>query len=741
MPRPFLMTSCCVLAFALGPVAHAEDAANASDSSAIAAAGPTQLKEIIVTATKRAESLQKVPMSIQAISGERLTQNNVSQIQDLYTQVPGMSLQISPTTPAVSLRGFGTAPNNPAYAQTVAIYQDGVFAGRARDFQSPFFDLARVEVLKGPQGSLLGKNTSAGALSFISALPTDTLSAQLSTTYLIDRQGVDASGFVSGPLTPTLDARLAFHVEDTTDGFVHNVATGRGDPRTDLGSVRLSFRWRPTASFENITRFEYDSLNDYGTVAANFPGTVPLTSVVSYTRNFAGAFGQEDGLKLRPYQFSNQANLDIGGVTVQSMTGLQGYSALSITGASSANPETFAVLQGETWSQVSQEIRALSPSTGRFQWVAGLYGDHSVYHTNFGLRYNLFGGLFNGDASLLYRQHEDTFSAYATGTYNVTDALKAIAGLRYTFISKDGDFRIDQLFGLPFGWDPRTRIAQSMAEAHLDPQFTLQYQVTPAVMVYASYSQGSKGGAFQATNQTVTAAGFGLKPERADAYEVGLKSRVGGWLTFDIDVFQLKVTNLQTGQYVGTPPALVNVNVGSARSRGVEWQLTLRPIDDLTISYVGSYMHAIYLDYPGAPCTYAQLATGCVNGSVNAAGEYLPGQPKSSGSVTIDYHHPVTDRFNVFLSTEVDYRSRTNIDAGVGNPLFGYQDPYAKLNGRVGFQTADGHWEFALVARNLFDTLTVNSTFAWGPPFVAKQTVVTRVDEARSLGLQVQWRY
>jgi len=717
---------------AAGALAWSGSAA-AQDSSVAHAAGPDA---IIVTATKRESSVQDVPISMQVLDGASLADNNVNDIKDLASQIPGMSFQISPTVPIVALRGFGTSSNNPAYDQTVAVYQDGIFAGRARQYQAPFFDLERVEVLRGPQGALLGKNTSAGAINFISAAPTDHLQASATATYLFDRDGIDIGGHVSGPLTPTLSARLAVHYLTTTDGYVFNTATGRGDPRNNIFSGRLSLRWEPSDGVEMMTRFEYSDVVDRGTVAANFPGTVPLEDIIDYHRDYAGAFGVEDGLRLKPYQFSNTLSIDLGPVTLVSVTGYQGYKGSNASGGGTANPENFGLRQSEKWSQGSQELRLLSSPGGRFEWIAGVYGDFSDFDVDYGIRYNLFGGAFDGQGRALFAQKAYTLSAYGTGTYRIADALRAIAGVRWTHIRKKADFEVVQDFGVPFGYVPGNEISQAFSEQHFDPSLTLEYDVAPDVMLYGGWSRGSKGGAFQATNRTVTPEQFALKPEKAEAFEVGLKSEPADWLTFNVAAFQLTFRNQQAGQYVGTPPQLINVNVGKSRSRGVEWTIGLKPSRFLSLTAVGTYLDAKYIDYPGAPCTFEQLADGCVNGTINAAGRRLAAQSKWSGNLNADFRAPLNPRLDFFLSANVEYRSRFNVDANVQNPFFGYQDGVAKLNGRVGIGGGDGGWEVALVVRNLFDTLTVNSAFPWGPPFVAGQTVVSRVDPPRSVGLQ-----
>ena len=729
--RQILLAPSCAFVLAVHPYCASAQSAQAGTTKEGRDPG-----EIIVTATKRAQSVQDVPISMTVFDGRALADNNISDFKDLASQIPGLSFQVSPTFPGVALRGFSTATSNPGYDQTVAIYQDGIFAGRGRQFQVPIFDLARVEVLRGSQGSLLGKNTSAGAINFVSASPTRQFKAGLTATYLFERNGTDLNGFVSGPLSETLSARLAVHQLTTTRGYVYNVATGRSDPRRNVISGRISLDFHPSDALQMVTKVEYSDLVDHGTAAANFSGTVPLATVLRYQRNFAGAFGEEDGLKLKPWQVSNVATIALGEHTLVSVSGVQGFKARNLSGAGTTNPEFYAVIQAEKWRQGSQEFRVLSPTGSRFEWIAGLYGDVSKYMVDYAVRYNLFAGAYNGLGHAYFDQKASTISAYVTGTLNVTDQLRAIGGARWTYIRKHGKLSVVQDFGLPFGYVAGNRQDQTIGENHFDPSLTAEFDIAPRAMVYGTWARGSKGGAFQAANRTVTAAQFALDPERAESLELGLKSQAGNWLTFNVAVFQLTFTDLQTGQYVGTPPALINVNVGKSRSRGVEWTLNLRPARGLSVGTVGTYLDAKYVDYPGAPCTFAQLAVGCINGTVNGAGRRLSASTKWSGNFYMDYAGSLTDHLSFFISSNVEYRSKANIDANALNPFFGFQKGFAKVNGRIGIGDIDGSWEVALVARNLTNKMTLNSAFPWGPPFLPTTTVVARLDESRSIGLQ-----
>lgn len=722
----------CVSSFALCGAAWAQTPQGAPSTTEAQRTATTD--EIVVSATKREESIQDVPISMNVFAGDELAENNISDLRTLSAKIPGMAYQDSPLLPFVTLRGFGTSTSNPGYDQTVAVYLDGIFAGRGRQFQAPFFDQARVEVLRGPQGALLGKNSSAGALNFVSAAPTEEFGAGLTATYLFERAGVDASGYVTGAVSDTLSLRAAAHMLSESEGYIYNSATKSSDPRMQVFSGRLSADWHPNENFNSLARFEYSDFRQTGTQATNKPAGPPA-QIDWYTRNFAGTMGEMDGIELRSWQFSNTANLDVGDFTFVSVTGVQGFEGGNVAGTGTTNPEGFGVKQIEDWFQASQEFRVVSPKDERFEWIAGVYGDVHDYDINYKIDYSVANGAFVGKAESPFSQTGHTLSAYGTGTLHLAEQLRLIGGLRYTYGHRKAHVVHRVTSGVAFNFVSGNAQRDSIAETHWDPSVTLEYDVTPTTMVYVNWGSGSKSGAFNTNSRTVNARTFVLQPEEAEGYEVGIKSQPTDWLTLNMAAFELTLTELQTAQFVGTPPTLVAVNAAEARSRGVEWTATVSPFDGLSLSTVGTYLDAEFTDYPNAPCTFSQPAstTGC-----NGDGRPLSAQSKWSGSVNLDYDSEISDNLRAFFSTSATFRSRHNIDANTQNPIWGYQDGFTKVDGRIGFGGADRSWEVALVGRNIFDKRTLNSVFPWGPPFLPTQTLVLRPDPGRSVGVQLK---
>lgn len=702
---------------------------------------------IVVTATKREQSVQDVPISMNVFAGEALRETGINDIKELVAQVPGVNFAQSATIPVISMRGFAGSPTNPAYDPAVTLYWDGIYAGRARQLQTPFFDIARVEVLRGPQGALLGKNTAAGAMSFVTAEPTEEFTAGLDATYLFDREGEDVFGFVSGQIFPGLNARLALKYFHTEEGWLENASFGgRGDPRFDSIAGRVTLEWEPTENFRSIFRYEQTDFEQLGWNKARLPSAViPLEQQVGFRRDVADPQGQQEGVWLEPWQAVNEATWDFGGgYSLVSVTGYSTYDAESYSGAGALNPEPLGSRLIEEFDQLSQEFRIVSPTGGAFDWVAGLYYDTGNYDTRYVVR-STFDGATSDPYTVVsdFSQDYFTWSAYATGNAHLTEQLTATVGLRWTNTNKDADFVQEVTYeeGIDAGITPSPGVANrtmtgEISTYRVDPSFSLQYEVTPDFMVYAAMSNGSKSGAFQNVNRTAVQANFELEPESSQNFEVGVRSQWGDWLTANVSIFQLTVENLQSGQFVGTPPVLLNVNAGTARTRGVEWVINARPNDYVTVNFNGAYTEGEYLEYMGAPCTYYEALAGCTSagGGANAAGRPLA-IPNWTGALTAQIRMPLSDNLEVNFIPEFTYRSEASIDAGNQNPFYGYQDATIKTNLRIGIGNPDESWELALIGRNITDELTVNSIYPY--PGVG---IVPHIDEGRNVGLQLSLR-
>ncbi len=698
------------------------------------------VEAVIVTAAKREQNVQDVPISMNVTSQEQLEKFNTADLKGLSMTVPSLVVLRTNSVNTITLRGFGSGPNNPATDQTVALYNDGVYAGRARQYMAPYFDVARVEILRGPQGALIGKNTAAGAISIVSNTPTKTFQGEAVGSYLIDRKGVDAYGFVSGPITDNLQARLAVKVINDK-GWVTNTATGHKDPRQDFFNVRGMLAWQPTDTVNVIAKFQYDDNKVDGRAMAGFPASLNKDQAVRLTKTASGQFGQTDHDYQKGYHGAITATVDLGKLTLVSVSGYEEFDSDSWAAASHADPVTFSTRFFEKFQQYSQEVRLQSPAGGTFEWIVGGYldtSDHGVQNTiRYAGRFIVFN--LDGQMTSYFNQSSDTASVFGTGTWRFTDKGRLITGLRYTHIKRDGDYVLGRDFGQNFvGAAPTGPFRGNLSEGHLDPSVTLQYDVAPRSMAYASFSRGSKGGTFQGANRSVTAATFELKPERSTNYEVGIKTQALDWLTFDASVYRLEFKNLQAGQYVNG--VLLTKNAGAARSQGVEI-VSAADFGPLRLDFSGAYNDAQFTDYPGAACTQAQLNAGCINGvtPVNAKGRTFAFVPKWSGRLQGTFVQPVGDNLKATFTAAVYYASHYFVDSGTFNPIIGIQDAYEKVDLRAELSDVKDRWSIAIIGKNVNSEITSSGVYPW--PFATPPLNVYTIDEPKSWALQARVRF
>ncbi|BCW90512.1 Vitamin B12 transporter BtuB [Alphaproteobacteria bacterium SO-S41] len=697
------------------------------------AAGVDGGEEVIVTATKRARNVQDVPISIQVVDQKSLEQSGTSDLLTLSSKVPALIVNTSNGGNLLRIRGIGSDVV-PHYEQSVALYRDGIFMAKARQNQAPFFDVLRIEILRGPQGALIGKNSSAGAVNIVSNNPTDDFEAGLTANYLFDKDGVDIFGYVSGPVSEQLSARIALKYKDVK-GPLENFATGGEEPDSETIQGRITLHFEPSESVDMVTKFEYIHQDSTGHIFAGVPLTLSYEQARDQIVDGGGyaapilTVAKPDGTVLRlgngdqheQYDFSNLLTIDAEGLTFVSLSGFTGYqSVMATTGRHAAPYETLSTTYYEDFKQVSQEFRLQSPVGQTFEWVVGLYGDWSeLSYQNpviTDLKTAVGGILSRAGTRTDYQMTAYSFSIFGTGTWHVSDALDLVIGGRYTSVHKSGylenirDFLSAGVYtAAPFKYEG------SLTDDHFDPSLTLQYQVTPEVMVYASYGQGSKPGTFQSARST-TPTDFRLKQEITTSYEIGIKSELGGFMTLNASAYYMTMDDFQVSQYITDQnglPVLRATNAATAISQGVEVSATANLdewVEGLRLSFSGAYNDAYFDDYPGASCTAAAAAAGCVNGQpfqngqlFNGKGLQLNNVSEWSGTLGFDYAGAISDTLELQASGSLNMFSGYWFDNNQYDERTGRQPGETMVNLRLGIGDLDGKWSLAIVGENLTD--------------------------------------
>ncbi len=651
------------------------------------------LEEIVVTAQKRSESLGTVPISINVITGQTLADYKMTEFRDVAHYIPNFSVGKSAASDGISIRGIGSGAGSLNFEQSVALFVDGVYGGRSHQFQAPFLDLERIEILRGPQGGLAGKNTTSGAVNLITAKPTDVFEASVNASYEFELKGKELTGVISGPLTEKFKARVAARFEDT-DGWVRNPSNAN---KMEPSASRYAGRFTGVLdASDNLTltgKAEFSQVKEDGCFYETKAPTDPIVMTRVNACNGFPFTGDKEYDYTKSYNGTLTADLQLGGgFNLTSITAYSAFDWSKFTDGDFSEVSFSGARFKENFHQFSEELRLLSP-TGKFvEYVAGVYFHKNWQHTT---RISLLNvGTQFGTTVRDYNQDTKTLSTFGQVTLNLTDKLSAKGSLRYTHEPKEGHVTRART-GTVAVTNLITPIDGRRVENQWDPGASVQYQFTPSFMAFASYAHGSKGGGFTGDSSTVTAANWGFEPESSYSYEGGFKLN-GSKTRLFVTVFHTRYKNQQVTVLRPDAPIFETKNVGVAQSEGVEVEGAWSPLEGLTINASGAYLKAKYVFYPNGNCLYPRdTIPGCVQDRSNTPFD----TPTWTGSMRADYTTPITDSLNLLIGVGMNYQSNT---FRYGNPRCALA-AYAKIDGRLGVEAADGKWRAALRGRNLGD--------------------------------------
>lgn len=574
----------------------------------------TGLRDIIVTGTKLGtQNLQRTPVAVSVIDSKLLEQQGLNTLQDAAAYVPNVTFQRFGTSAGVYIRGIGSNSTNAGSDSSVTQQVDGVYIARPTAQTGDFLDIERIEVLRGPQGTLYGRNAVGGTLNIVSRQPSNTFGGQVRVGYGAYNE-VTAEGFVTGPIVPDqLSASLSATYRDH-DAYFQNIVPGV----PSLGAAhrfgtRAQLRWSPTANFDATLRGDYSLIRD---VAENYDQLLRPVSFAPLASSLVGSYRKNavDGVQT--------ANVDSGGVSLDANYRLgSGFSLKSITAwrklKSSSNndndaTETFVqyLNQTERERQFSQEFN-LNYTSDRLRGVVGLYyfGDQDN-QVNFGpvppsvATPPARSALLNAAAAVRTR----SYAAFAQGSYELLPHLDLILGARYTTESKhfDQDFARTSLNPATLGASPPgfpAIFSIDRTDKAFTPKIGLDYQVTPDVFVYGSVTRGFKSGGFN--NAATVAATAGFNPEKIWAYEAGAKTQFfDRRVRVNLTGFVYDYTDLQVRQFISVGNAVIS-NAATAKVKGVELETLFRPVPDVQLSGNLAYLSAHYGAFTTAPIASA----------------------------------------------------------------------------------------------------------------------------------------
>jgi iron complex outermembrane receptor protein len=766
--RALLSASIAAMALAgTSPALAAEDtAADAAAADVVAddADAASYGAPILVTARRREENSQDVPVAISVIGGETLEHTGNFTLNQIQQLVPSLQIaSFNPRNSNINIRGLGAnsslAVDGLEYG--VGFYLDGVYYGRPGQSQFDLVDLAQVEVLRGPQGTLFGKNTTAGAINVTSREPS--FDPEFTGEATLGDYGYHQVRFSgSAPLIADKVA-LRLSLADThRDGFLLNRYDLRKAQDYDNFTVRGQLLVKPTDDVKIRIIGDYSKqkqhyslslIDGYFSTYANGArianNIFDRAARTGYTLPEPDAFqrvGNADSpfqANMESYGVSGQVDWDLGPATLTSVTAYRWwdwYPANDGDGTSLAI--NLKAQQQNFQRQFSQELRIASNGENKIDYVAGLFYFWQVIRGYGATQYGADFAAWNlnpatvpaatiaNTALALNGFEADSYSdptiksyaAFGQLDWHITDDLTLTGGLRYTHEDKDGSFTRYQIASsgvnlatlTPAQAAAVTAIRNAPANQLSNLSFdaalkddavsglvTLGYKVTPDALVYASYSRGSKSGGLN-----VTAGGASrptVDPETVDAYEIGLKSQLfDRKVTFNAAAFLTEIRDYQANvseQIPGTTAANQYIaNIPKVRSKGLETDLSFSPSRWINLTASAAYTDAKYVSYANAPQRPELSIPGTVQVQ-DLSGVRLPGVSKFAYSLGADVAQPLDQTFEVYA--HADYLHRSSFNATPTNSIYGNVPGYGLLNARIGLRTADGVYDFAFWARNL----------------------------------------
>ena len=694
------------------------------DTVSAAPAG-TEVGELIVTAQKRNESVQTVPAAISAISGASLDQRGIASAQDLQYAVPSFHSGTLTGSTGITIRGVGATSVGTGGSSGVAVNVDGVYQTQTTTVDIAQVDLDRVEVLRGPQGTLYGRNATGGAVNFITNAPTDKLEGYLLGGYAsYDEYHLQA--VLNVPLMDRVRTRLMVDYRDREDGFVKNILPGGED--VDKGKTLLT-RFRLAADVTSALRFDlglsemhstgpWQYLTNYSSPAPSSFLINPFLANATFISTPWRTDENDPVSGSRDYEsISGTFTWKLPFGTLKSITAFQSYLYTFANDGDGTNL-SIAPYRGRYNDQaVTQEID-LSGTWDRLDWVAGFFylseGSFNSLFYNFPLG---LSGLTPGSTLDFEQPRYDTtsYAGFGDATFHLTKSLKLIAGARYSedlqtavYGNIAGISEFGQIIPVPFC----PQETDNLKYDSFTPRAGLQYDFTPDLNAYFTYSKGFKAG-----GANIYSCHDDYAPEKITAYEGGFKSRwFDNALTFNISAFYYDYTNFQVSQIVGL--SLDVTNAAAAEIKGVELETVWAADRHWTLNANYSYIDATYSNFSNTDGLNPQL------GVQNLDGHLLDNSPLSSANFGIAYRTDELSFGRLTARLDASYRSRTFFREF--NALIDSQAPYGLVNLNLIWDSPDQRYEARLYATNVTgqayiqamgDSTSIGTRYVtWGAP-------------------------
>jgi len=759
--RYLLHGSVATIALAAGSSAVVAQTAIGQGQGVLALTGADSsggLETLVVTARKRAENIQDVPVAVTAIEGADLDSNGTSQIQQLQFQAPSLVIN-TPTSRQTSfaIRGLGNNPAADGLSASVGLYIDGVYLDRPGMANFDLLDLDHVEVLRGPQGTLFGKNTTAGAVSFTTRSPDFKFAAQGKMS-LGDFALRQYQASVTGPITDTLAFRLTGYVTDR-DGYLKDVFTGQDLLSLHRQGVRGQLLWKPTGVLSLRLIGEYGREKDSagaGLLYSKGPTISPNPRFVSYD-TWAANLGltpffhpralqsDQNGFQKqveRQHSLTSLIDWNVGDFTVTSVTGWRRWSFVPNNDLDFSRADVIRDIGvSDHVEQFSQELRVASPAGGALDYVMGahyfwrdLLGDSvTTYGSQFSTGLGAIGvpALNNGTTHTYGTVSNSSYALFVQGTWHFDPQWNLTVGARATYELGEGTILRTPFTGGTGAPPPQVAtFGAALSNVSWAPSAlaTVDYKVSENILAYGTVSQGEKAAGFNLSVLPIST--LKVKPEKALNYELGVKSELlDRRLIINLNAYWTDVHGYQANTILQNSNGglqSVIANVGAMRSRGFEGDLKALPFDNLRLNATISYDDAIYRSFVNAPSVQ-----GAAIPTQDLSGRPVMQAPKWSVNLSATYVQPLSPDIDGYIGGDLGFKST----------YFGYIDdsPYSRVgsygvgNLRVG--ATFRNYDMSVWVRNVGDARYYYTIF---PTATGSGGYAGTPAEPRTIGVTLQ---
>ena len=728
MPSPSLRCSAmaglllvltCAEAFAAG------DTASPDDNDPDAGSGADQT--VYVTARHQSENAQDVPISLSALTGNSLNRTGSFTLADIQQQVPSLvSYDSNPRNSSIGIRGLGVTSAQDGMDTSVGVYLDNVYLGRPGMALADLIDVDRVEVLRGPQGTLFGRNSSAGVVNITTSEPSFTRAATVEASFG-DFTYNQEKLVLTGPVIDDLAAYRVTAYNTYRAGTINNTQIGGTDNGIERGGARLQLLLKLTdgltARLIGDYSIEDDSANtavvksvlprSLGASIAQAQRALTQTGWTPVASSDTTPINSPQDIRTRQGGVSGQLDWQVGWGTLTSISAYRFWDFDPLQDSDSTPLDIFQVNVADTHDrQATQELR-LAAKQGAFSWQTGLFyfhqdlRDHYILHQygyDAGTYYTDYARLGSPTASAIVvgpgsqylddvESHVDSAAAFAQSNWSLTDSLTLTGGLRYTYDRRTGTARSSTSGAVPVSL--ATPFAYDLAvDGHnLSSLGSISYHLSADTLLYTSYSTGYKAAGLNLDSASVPAGGLIVQPEKDTNYEAGIKQTLfQNHLLINADVYWTNLSGLQANYYPPSGAKSYVTNVGKIRARGAELETSW--VDgNLTLRLSGSFNDTVYSSYPNAPCPVG------VSGTCDLSGRRVYEAPRWVGNATAEYEFAFDWPLRPYILGQYSYTS--NFFGTIDDSPYTEIGAYGTLNARIGARNAN--YDLSFWVKNAFD--------------------------------------